>query len=181
MHFVQLNEERKGSMGGTEIILPQPNRNDRSKRALNGHLLSGECQKQSHSFSLTKGRNYLSTLSTLKDSFQPSTLVLTPKSSYTINQCATKSEEARTSYSPTTNASAASVRQSCMPMESNTEEGEEGTPQKGETSPTKGNHRRKMSAEGSTLKVDAVSQRKNATISTPVKGAERLGMERPPV
>ena len=68
-----------------------------------------------------------------------------------------------------------------MLMESNTEEGEEGTPQKGETSLTKGNHRRKMSAKGSTLKVDADSQRKIATISTPVKGAERPGTERPPV
>ena len=132
-----------------------------------------------HSFSLIDGRNYPSIPSMLKDSSQPNTPVLTPKSSYTINQCATKLEEARTSYSLTTSISVASVRQSYTLMELNTEEEEERTPRKEGANQTKENHQRKTFVKDSTPKAVVDSQKKNATTSIPARDVENLGTERP--
>ena len=159
--------------------LPWQNLNVRSEREASGHQPSGGCPEQLSSFSNTGGRNYSSMPNISKVFSQPSTPTLTPKSSCTINQSATKLVGVRTSYSPITSASTVSAKRYCTPMELSTEEvGKE--VQREEKGQTKEGHQRKTSAEDLIARMDVDIPKRNVTTSISVGSVERQGTERHP-
>ena len=180
MHFVHLDEERKGCMGTLRSYLPWQNPSVKSKQELNGRQRLDGCQMRSSSFSLIGGKNYTSMPSILRVSSLPNTPMLTLRSSSTTNQSATRMEEARTLYSPTINASAALAKPSYMLMESNTrvearEKAREETVQRRERV-----HQKRTFAGASTARADVASQMRSAITSTSAKVVEKLDMERTP-
>ena len=167
MHFVQLNEGRKGSLGGAEIILLQPNLNDKSELDQNGHWLSDACQRQLLSFSPTEGRNYTNMPNTSKVSFQPNTPVLTQRSC-----CTTKLEGCvlLTDYQQFTRLSEAILHADRV------EYGGKGkTPQKGGKS-DKGEPSKKDMLKVQYSGRMPIHEKMTATINTPVKLVEKLDM-----
>jgi len=126
MHYVQLNEERKGHLGNAEVVfamssLPQhllsQNPSNKSKLGENGQLLFEDLTKELYSYFPTKVINSMSMPTMLKDSLQQNSQMLTPGSFSMINQSKTKLEEGKNCYLPTTIGSKTSVKSSCMQME----------------------------------------------------------------
>jgi hypothetical protein len=115
--------------------------------------------------------------STSKGSFQPNIPMLTRRSSCMTNQSAIKSGEDRTSFSPTTNASADSARQYCMPTGLSTR-GVEEVSQKEKRRRVEDDRRKRMLVEDSTVKTGVASLKTNATTSMFVRNAEREDTER---
>ena len=151
-------------------FLPSQNPNDRSKREANGLRPSEGCLKQSHSFSPTGGRNYANMPNISKVFSQPNTPTLIQRLSCTINQSATESVEARTSYSPIISTSTTSAKQYCTPTGLSTKEVEKEGPRV-EKGLTREDHRRKISAEGLTVRTDASSHKMNVTTNTSARNA----------
>ena len=118
--------------------LPRQNPNDRSRQGEIGPQRTGECPRRSRSFSPTVGRNYQSTPNISRDSSPRSTRTPIPRSSCMTSQSTIELEEGRISYSPITNASAASVRPYCMPTELSTEGMERGRRKEGKDQPKEG-------------------------------------------
>ena len=150
---------------------PWQSQSDKSGQEVNGLQHTGGCQRQSSFFSPTTGRNYQSTLNTSKAFSLRNTQTPIPKSSFTTSQSAIELEEVRMSYSLTTNSSMASARQYCTPMELSTEEVERGRQREVKDQPKEAHPRRRL-AEGSTVRMDASSQKKNASTSTPAQSVE---------
>ena len=115
----------------------------------------------------------------LKVFSQQNTPMPTPKSSCTINQSATESEEVRTSFSPIIRASAASVKQSYTQTESSTKVVGKGH-RKVVEGPTKEGLQRKMSVGGSTVKTVVNSPKTSATTGIPARSVEKGEMGKRP-
>ena len=126
MHFIQIDEERKGRMGGTEVVFAVA---ESKRQVKTGGDWSSAYRRMSKAVTFlfpTVGRNYQNMLNISRASSPRNMRTPIPKSSCTISQSAIELEEARMSCSPTTNVSAASARPYCTPMELSTEGMERG-------------------------------------------------------
>ena len=177
MHFIQLDEERKGRLGTAEVVFSVAESKKQVKTGAE-HQLSGGCPRESRSSSPIVETSSSNTLNISKGYSPPNTLELIPKSSSMTNQSAIRLEEDKTHYSPTTTTSGDLTKPSFMPMELSTRGREtERALQRG--TDLEKERGRKRSVEDLMGKQGVDSLRTNAITSISAKGVERVDTENP--
>ena len=176
MHFINLDEERKGHMGTTEVVFVVTESKQHVRLELNGLLPSEECPRRSYSSSLTKETSCLSMPTILRGCSPPNTLAPTRKSFSMTSQLETRLEGDRPSCSPISTTSIASAKQSPMQTELSIRAmGVKGRPKEG-TNLGKEKDPRRIYATVSMERQDVISSRTSAITSISAEGVGKEDM-----